>query len=62
MNIVELVKLNFLDNLGIFRTAAEAFIGELVSLKSKYKKKFSKAQQLCQNMLIDQDGKSKITK
>ena len=62
MNIVEFLKLNFLDNLGIFRTSAEAFIRELVSLKSKDKKKFSKAQQLCQNMLIDQDGKSKITK
>ena len=51
-----------MDNLGIFRTSAEAFIRERVSLKSKDKKKFSKAQQLCQNMLIDQDGKSKITK
>ena len=62
MNIVEFVKLNFLDNLGIFRTSAEAFIRELVSLKSKDKKKFSKAQHLCHNMLIDQGGKYKITK
>ena len=62
MNIVEFLRLNFLDNLGTFRTSAETFIKELASLKSKDKKKFSKAQQLCQNMLIDQDVESKINK
>ena len=62
MTLFEFLRLNFLDNLGIFRTSAEALIRELVSLKSKDKKKFSKAQQLCQNMLIDQDEESKITK
>ena len=43
MNIVEFLRLNFLDNLGTFRTSAETFIKELASLKSKDKKKFSKA-------------------
>ena len=61
MNIVEFLRLNFLDNLRTFRTSAEAFIRKLVSLKSKDKKKFSKAQHLCLNMLIGQDKKSKIT-
>ena len=56
MNIVKFLRLNFLDNLRTFRTSAEAFMGELASLKSKDKKKFSKAQQLCQNMLL---GKTK---
>ena len=55
MNIIEFLRLNFLDNLEIFRTSAEAFIRELASLKSKHKNKFSEAQWLCQNMLTGQD-------
>ena len=62
MNIAQFLRLNVLDNLGTFRTSAETFIRELASLKSKDKKKFSKAQQLHQNMLIGQDEESKITK
>ena len=62
MNIVEFLRLNFLVKLGIFRKSAEAFIRELASLKSKDKNKFSKAEQLCQNMLIDHDEGSKITR
>ena len=46
MNILEFLRLNFLDNSGTFRTSAEALIRKLASLKSKDKKK-------CQNMLID---------
>ena len=53
MNIIEFLRLNFLDNSGTFRTFAEALIRKLASLKSKDKKKFSKTLQLCQNMLID---------
>ena len=55
MNIVEFLRLNFLENLGVFRTSTEAFIRELAPLKSKGKKKSSKAQLLCDTMLIDQD-------
>ena len=61
INIVEFLRLNFLDNLGIFRTSVETFLRELPSLKSNNKKKFSEAQQLCDNMLIGQDEESKIT-
>ena len=62
MNIAEFLRLNFLDNLRTFRASAEAFMRKLASLKSKDKKKFSKEQQLCQNMLIGQDEESQITK
>ena len=61
INIVEFLRLNFLDNLGIFRTSVETFLRELPSLKSNNKKKFSEAQQLCDNTLIGQDEESKIT-
>ena len=54
--------MNILENLGIFCTSAEAFIRELASLKSKDQKKFSKTQQLCENILIGQNEESKITK
>ena len=52
MNIVEFFKIELLVHL---------FITEFVSLQSKDKKKFSKAQQLCDNMLIGQEEESKIT-
>ena len=52
--------MKFFDNFGGFRASVEAFFCELASLKSKDKKKFSKAQQLCENMLIGQDEDSKI--
>ena len=55
MNIVEFLRLNFLENLGVFCTSTEAFIRELAPLKSKGKKKSSKAQLLCDTMLIGQD-------
>ena len=57
---VEFLKLHFLDRLGAFRTSG--IYHKLASLKSKDKKKFSKVQQLCQNILIDQGEESKITK
>ena len=54
MNVVEFLRLNLFDNLGIFRTSAEAFIIEPASIKLKDKKEFSKAQQLFENMLVGQ--------
>ena len=59
MNIAEFLRLNVLDNLVNFRISPEAIIRELASLKSKVRKKFSKTQQLCQNMLTDQAEESK---
>ena len=65
MNIIEFLRLK----LGIFRGDFRDFpyiCGDIFQrtyiLKIKRQKKISKAQQLCENILIDQDEEPKINK